>query len=468
MVELRIFKSFFTSNFWRPFNRLPVKVCDLKKSEKDKLVVEVFERIQKRVYSPSPPLCNLMKNKGYGVVRIIPVFEASDYIVYYYYCIIRLEPLIAINRVKNTFGGWSLSGIEHRALEKAEIDEKHNLLKLDQEKVLVDHLGVSIPSYTFNPSAWSKIYTEFNARLFEEINASDHIFYADFDISNFYDSIRLDLLERKIRQRFDMEFEDDLNLLFHFLQYWNKKVNHYNKQSVGIPQDAMNDCSRILANFYLQEYDIYLLRECEKKGASYLRYCDDQFIFANSKQDLEYLVFKASIKLKALGLSLNQKKVHIDKVEHLIKARSFNVFDIIKEDADKQDLVKVEKFIDEILIILESTRRDEIKARGIPLLNRALFCCIEKMPISKKARLIAEYTKDEYLLLADSGKFKRIFELITDIVDRLSFLKTLNRLSEETVHNFFHYELLKFYTDLDLDGSLIQARIKQLAQMVTD
>jgi hypothetical protein len=273
----------------------------------------------------------------------------------------------------------------------------------------------------------------------------------------------LDILERKIRQRFDKDFEDDLNLLFYFLQHWNNKVNHYNQQAVGIPQEAMNDCSRILSNFFLQEYDLYISEECKKKKASYLRYCDDQFIFSNSKQDLEYLMYKASKKLKALGLSLNQKKVHIDTVTRLIEYRSFKAFDKIAEKNDKYDPKKVENFVDDILTILDSKPPNEIKDRGTPLLNRALFCCIDKIDLNKKLRLLFEYTKNDYLLHADSDKFKRIYHLLSNEKEKGEFLNTLDRLSSENFHNFFHYEVLKFYSENKIENKHIQERINYLA-----
>lgn len=462
MVEKEVFKSYFRSNFWRPFNRLPVNICDLSSSGKNLLVEEVYDLIKNRTYYPATPKCYLIKNKGSGVVRIVPIFQARDYIVYYY-CVIALEPLIAINRVNNTFGGWSLAGIQHRTAEKAELDTKFQ--EADQFNTeMNDWLGVSVPSYSFNPFAWSKIYGEFQARLFEEVKFKEKRFYAEFDISNFYDSIRLDILERKIRKEFDKRFEDELNLLFHFLQYWNRNVNHYNQQAVGIPQEAMNDCSRILANFYLQEHDLALERECKAKNASYLRYCDDQYIFADSRQDLEYLIFKASKRLKALGLSLNQKKVRIDTVERLLTDRSFNTFNKLSEEGSKYNPKHVEAFVDDVIQIFTSNSLHEIKQRGIPLLNRALFCSIDKIPMNKRLRLMAEYTKDDYLLDADSDKFKRIHTLLTTQEDKNELIKSLDRLCLERFHNFFHYEVLKFYSTIGLSSTHVQNRIDEISE----
>lgn len=106
-----------------------------------------------------------------------------------------------------------------------------------------------------------------------------HFETVEMDISNFYDCIRLDLLETWINEVSDGSSKEIINLLFHFLNYWNKKVNLSNKQTVGIPQDALSDCSRILANFYLQRYDSYMYEVCSRYNCRYFRYADDQIIF---------------------------------------------------------------------------------------------------------------------------------------------------------------------------------------------
>jgi len=67
----------------------------------------------------------------------------------------------------------------------------------------------------------------------------------------------------------------EVNLLFYFLCNWNRGYLNYERQSMGIPQDEVGDCSRILGNFYLQEYDNYLYKLTKKENSAYLRYADD-------------------------------------------------------------------------------------------------------------------------------------------------------------------------------------------------
>jgi len=473
-ITFEEFKRIFNHSFWKAFSRLPRPLLDVKNcigSEKEvraktsqvreKLLKSVYDSIKERTYYPSTPEYYLIKNKGKGVARVIPVFSAKDYCVYYY-CIYRLESIIAIDRVPNTYGGWSLGG-RMRAIEEKELDNKKTEIDgLEAEVAL--WMELSTPSYSFNPNAWSKIYGDFNAKLFAASKTNIHSYYAEFDISNFYDCIRLDILERKIRQRFDKEYEDDVTLLFHFLHYWNRSLNHYNAQSVGLPQDAMNDCSRILANYYLQEYDAYISDICRKMKAGYFRYSDDQFFFADSQQDLEYLIYKATKKLVSIGLSLNQKKVRIGTASSLIKYRSFEMYDKVSSIDEERDISKIEEFIDEYFRLLDSKEILDIKNNGINLLNRALSFTriLRKLPNAKRIRLLSCYLDKKYLVDSRADQLERIYSLLITHGERAGFCGLLDELSKETFHNYFHYQVLVFYKKNHLNFDHILARIDEL------
>ena len=130
--------------------------------------------------------------------------------------------------------------------------------------------------------------------MYATAKAQNYKYVAELDIANYYDSIRLDILEMRIRELVNKEYADIISLLFHFLNYWNRNTNLYNKQTVGIPQDAMGDCSRILANFYLQPYDKVVYDLCKEKKCKYLRYADDQFLFSETEKRLKILIFQIS------------------------------------------------------------------------------------------------------------------------------------------------------------------------------
>lgn len=84
---------------------------------------------------------------------------------------------------------------------------------------------------------------------------------------------------------------DIIDLLIYFLRFWNRDFENFKTKNIGIPQDEVGDCSRVLANFYLHEYDSYLKSEAEKNGCKYVRYSDDQIIFAKNETTAKNFYF---------------------------------------------------------------------------------------------------------------------------------------------------------------------------------
>lgn len=463
MDDIKIFKQYFNRDFWRVFqDKRSFFDIPESKSDKDLFTESLYKEIQERRYYPSVPSCYIDRDKGNGVTRIVPVFTMKDYCIYYY-CIKKIEDKIAYNRVENTFGGWILGGLMRRneddEMEKRQRDFRH------YEDFMAELNGVSVSEYSFNPAAWAKAYGDLNSKLYITAKASNYKYVAELDIANYYDSIRLDILETRIREVVNEKHADIISLLFHFLNYWNRNVNLYNKQTVGIPQDAMGDCSRILANFYLQPYDKFVYELCKKNGCKYLRYADDQFLFSEDKNKLHILIFKISKKLNSLGLFVNQKKVKIGTTEDLIKYRSFSIFDLLKEDKDKRDRNKVEQFVDYYLDLLDNSGLDNIKDNGTPLLNKALFCPVLKnIDLFKKTKLMSCYLDDEYLKNSRAVYLEKIYKLLNK-KERHQFIKKLNSLSDRLIHNAFHYELLNFYEKNKIDSHLVKKRIEKLSNL---
>lgn len=443
MISYSEFRKYFNRDFWKSFKRLPFEI---EVQNKDELVKSVYNSILDKTYYPSVPSLCMDINKGKGVTRTVPVLDVKDYCVYYF-CIKILESKIAINRVPNTYGGWTLGGAI-RESEDRDFDEI---------------FGISISPYSFNPLAWSKAYGDFNSKLFIAAQAYNGKFVAELDIANFYDSIRLDILENRIREITSKTESDIVSLLFHFLNYWNREINFYNKQVVGLPQDALADCSRILANFYLQDYDYYMARKAEENHGCYFRYADDQFFFAPTKDIAHKLVFLASKKLNCYGLSTNQKKVAYRTTGELVNHRSFDVFDILSDDETKDNPKVVEEFVDRYLSIRDSGL-DSLNNRGLPLINKVLFRNIESLPTRKRMIIISDLLNDEYLLTAKADKLERIYALL-DLDDRFDFVMQLFRLCDETYHNIFHYEVIKFLKMKKINTDFIMNRIEELSRI---
>jgi hypothetical protein len=396
MITYSEFKKYFSKDFWKSFKRLPF---DIKIPEKEKFIKSVYDSIVTKKYYPSTPIKYIDIDKGNGVTRTVPVLDIKDYCIYYF-CIKILESKIAINRIPNTFGGWTLGGV----MRQSENDE----ISFSQPSVdnVDDLIEESMNPYSFNPYAWSRVYGDFNSKLYATAKIYKGSFVAELDIANFYDSVRLDILENKIRELSNSNESYIVSLLFHLLNYWNREVNFYNKQIVGLPQDALGDFSRILANFYLQDYDLYMKTKADEVGGSYFRYADDQFLFAPNEELARKLVFLASKKLNCSGLSINQKKVSYKKSEDLIKHRSFDIFEILANEKTRDNHDVIERFTDEYLQI-RSNGLDGLRDRGFPLISRLLFRKIESLPISKKMIILSDLLADEFIIKVKADKLER-------------------------------------------------------------
>ena len=267
MIEKSNFLRLFNRAFWKAFfsNNLPI---DIPKTPADRvaLVESVYSDIVSGRYAPGIPETELVINKGRGVARTVPVFSIRDYCVYYF-CIKELEAVLCSNRTQNTFGGWTLGG-QLRVSEKDEIESE----------------ATTYGRYSFNPQAWTKAFGEFNSLLFAQLDTGKYDYVLQLDLSNFYDCVRLDILERWIREYASHKKVWVIALLFYLLNHWNRRNTGLHPQAVGLPQDALSDCSRILANFYLQRYDVFASGVCSQIEAMYFRYADDQMILLNDER----------------------------------------------------------------------------------------------------------------------------------------------------------------------------------------
>ena len=421
------FSKWFNSDFWRAFKKrtFPITVPDTK-SDRDASVRKVYDAIISARYAASIPEAEIVMNKGYGVARTIPVFCIEDYIVFYF-CIKELEDVLCGNRTENTFGGWSLGG-KMRKMEELDIEYDN---------------GFSTARYSFNPRAWTAAFGEFNSLLFAQLDKKTYSHVLQFDLSNFYDSVRLDILERWIREESHATKGWIIALLFYFLNQWNRKNTGLHPQAVGIPQDALADCSRILANFYLQKYDKYAAQACAKVDALYFRYADDQMILLKNPDHAERLMLLLTRNLDRYGLRVNQKKVYLWTTKELQKNRCRSIQAIFAKKGDNQNKALVRKFTDAYLAIPKKRLKDTWNG-GLPLLNRLLWAKTETLPKRQFEKLLVRYTSKEYLLRADVEKLVRVDELNNKRRKPIDLPKRLQEIGDTTDHNAFHYEVLSF------------------------
>ncbi|HSR06909.1 MAG TPA: reverse transcriptase domain-containing protein [Bryobacteraceae bacterium] len=444
------FKRWFNRSFWKVFKdqTLPIRIPETL-TEKAALIDTLYDAISSARYAPSIPEAEMVMNKGHGVARTVPVFCIEDYCVYYF-CIKELEDILSVNRTPNTFGGWTLGG-KLRQAENADI-----------ECELTEY-----GRYSFNPRAWTHAFNEFNSLLFAQLDQGNYSHVLQFDLSNFYDSVRLDTLERWIREEAPSEKGWIVTLLFYLLNQWNRRNTGLHPQSVGLPQDALADCSRILANYYLQKYDQFAEAICTDNSALYFRYADDQMLLLNDSAIVERLLLLLTRRLDRYGLRVNQKKVDLWTAAELQEHRCRAIQSIFKESGDSQDPALVRRFVDAYLAIPKS---DLEKAwnRGLPLLNRLLWSNLESLPKSLFQAVLVRLSSDEYLLRADHKKLARVHQLNRSRIRPIDLALRLRRIGEQSVHNAYHYEVLAFAKSMrDRELSLFcETRLASLDELM--
>jgi len=434
LVTWEEFKKWFNRGFWRAFSNaaLPISLPQ-SVAERERTVRRVYDSIISARYAPNVPETEIVINKGFGVTRTVPVFTIEDYI-FFYFCIKELEDVLCAHRVPNTFGGWTLGG----KLRSKEVEE-------------IESEATEYGRYSFNPNAWRQAFGEFNALLFGQIETGIYPLILQFDLSNFYDSVRLDILQRWIREEAGSYRGWIITLLFYFLNQWNRQKTGLHPQAVGIPQDALADCSRILANYYLQRYDSFASALCAKAGAVYFRYADDQMILLESENSIETLMLLLTRKLDRYGPRVNQKKVLLWTVRELEEYRCRHLQAIFSKKGDNQDSHLVRKFVDGYFAISRK-KLDESWNAGFPLLNRLLWANVESLPRKLLKKLVLRYTEQKFLLWAGHEKLQRIHTLNEKSGRPVDLLKRIYELGTTCVHNAFHIESLSFARKFKVAG----------------
>ena len=219
-------------------------------------------------------------------------------------------------------------------------------------------------------------------------------------------------------------------------------------QSVGLPQDALADCSRILANYYLQRYDSFAENVCSQIGGIYFRYADDQMVLLNDPGKVDGLLLLLTRNLDRYGLRVNQKKVDVWNTSQLIEHRCRKIQSIFAEKDDNRDPVLVKNFVEEYLKI-RKPRLQRMWNNGTPLLNRLLWANLESLPPKLFEKIVKRFMAEEFILLSDHKKMSRIFYLNGKRRRPINFIDYLKAIGEKSVHNNYHYESHAFAVSID-------------------
>lgn len=359
---------------------------------------------------------------------MVPTFEINDYCIFYY-CIKVLEEFISWNRVDWTFWGFRL-GWQLREQENQEFIEPDS--------------SDSINENSFNAFAWKKEYWEYQAKLREytELMWTQYNYCVQVDIANFYDTIRLDFLEKKIRDVVpSFGYNDEIMLLFRFLKEWNK-LNEPIK-IVWIPQDEVWDCSRILSNFYLQSYDKYISDYCNNCSAKYIRYADDQLFFTQNKDDAEEILYHASVKLFHEWLNFNTWKTKEYKsYDELNNYYGFQIFEKLRFDNQNVNLAFNE---------IQERVNNRTTFRINSILKRLLHRKIDLTQLTERNRisLIDQLWNEDFLLFSDEHYMSRLYSILGSDNERLAFIEHLKNIWNRVFFESYKINLTRFLISLE-------------------
>ena len=448
--SLRSFYNHIKKNSIVPFNA--------NKTKKEDVLKQLYHDIQNQTYQPSLPREYIIFNKSNYVSRIVPTFSLRDYCLYFY-CIYRLEVVLCNDRkrIEGTFGGWQISN----PIKSMEDLEKEGLIN---RCGWYEYMSVS----SLSLSQWIKNWKEFSklsyakSLEFSAVYGLDDYVVAIFDIANFYDNIKLNILENQLRLECQSREQSEIiDLLMYFLKYWNKPFEGYAPKSVGIPQEETGDCSRILANFYLRDYDREIKDLCQRYQCDYLRFADDMTIFAPDKKNAEYILFEASKYLHRLGLNMNCSKVRFFNKRDYQIYQSFEILALLDEGNSREDFNKAVSMYFKNKDDRKIFREDRVIRRIISILASKNNNFINT---DCKERLFKELLCEETLSTSNEYYFRKVYKIMCNEGLEEEFFERLDSLATDVNFNSYHYQLMRFYKKLkrkDFDENFLWKEIEK-------
>lgn len=427
------FLKFFSSSLYdKIVKESTIKINrKVNKKEYKEIILKLYNELNNYEYRTDIIDEKLFTYKTNNVARIIPILSIKDELLYYFVCKM-LEDDIAINRTENTYGGWRI-GNKIKIGEDAEIEYVYK---------------------SYNPTLWNKNWKEFQNILYRQIQMLDEDYIIlKLDIANFYDNINLSLLEKKLLISVPSEKMEFINMLMYFLRNWNLKNDKYHLKSVGIPQNEFGDQSRLLANFYLQNYDKTVKQICDISNAIYIRYADDQIIIVKDIKKLNNIMYVISRELNCLGLNLNASKVKRYNKETIQILYGIPIFKLID---DKKYDEAVDKFFD-------FYNRKDVDFNYTSSLKRFLNIGFDKFNISNRNKLKSIITEYQFVRESNEYYMKKIYNNLLE-EEKNDFIDLIYKISEETTYNSFHYNAINFLQKIDAKDNIdkIISRIHEI------
>ncbi len=432
-------------NFYRRLRKslLPLK-DEEQPRDKRAFLNDLYDDVRNGQYFPAVPRGYIVSDKHNRVARIAPVFSYRDSCVYYF-CVKKLEGVIAGNRVKGTFGGWALGNPLREQERQEQVGNRED--EEEMPDVGAEH-GEYFFTASFDPLQWTRNWGEYQRLALIKAGRENLENFVKFDIANFYDSVDLDLLERKIRAVSSPNLQSIVDLLFVFLRNWNRQFQGYGRKSVGLPQDETGDCSRLLANFYLQDYDAFMSNLCT--GAigrgEYLRYSDDQIVMTQEIADARLILFNASKELHKIGLNINSGKV----IEFADRADydyywAFELFELLDEpDETGRVNEAARRFVERVRA--RQSGRDRREWRIDSVTRRIISVGLERIEQDLRADVVAILLERDFIVKAEAWMFEKMLPALTQD-ERRRLFETIDLWVAIIPYNAFHLNVLKFYQE---------------------
>lgn len=382
------------------------------KSDAKDLMYNAYKKLLNFDYYISNPVEYIFLLKNEFVARIIPVFSIEDEAIYFYLCK-RIEEDIANNRVPGTFGGWMLG----------------NSIKTKED----DEIQYVFNSY--NPWLWTKYWKEFQHYIYSNLDKYNFKYALKLDIANFYDSINIDILSKKLYKICSNDKYDFIELIVYILKYWNRRFSNYSENNVGIPQNEFGDQSRLLANVYLNEYDEIMSDICYKHGAMYSRYADDQIILFDNEEDINNIMLVANKELRKLGLNINAGKTKKFTKEQLIDHFVFEPLEYLeKKDYDKSVYVFFE--------IIEKYKN--ISAiRSDTFFRRCLSVGLDKFSNENRNKILNCILTKDFIINSNTDYLYKIYINLND-KEKKDFINDIDVYFHLVKFSGFHYSVIIF------------------------
>ncbi|WP_158225428.1 RNA-directed DNA polymerase [Rhizobium sp. 11515TR] len=255
----------------------------------------------------------------------------------YYLLVLSLQDYL-VTSLPGVYGAWRT--VPANAIKENKLEDLVNEGEAEVEHELVDPYF----SDTFAKKAWFRDWQQLTDLLIETCSdKSVGTYVLVSDIANFYDTIDVNTLIDKIRSSVP-DHSEIVSLLGYFLKFWDRRIKGYTASSKGIPQEIISDASRILANFYLTEFDRKFIEVCKASNVVYIRWADDIVLFGSSKSKLEEIMHRASRLLLNIGLNLSAAKTKHFTRNSFRRYRALDLISAVNRKDSKNFLKELKAF----------------------------------------------------------------------------------------------------------------------------